>query len=201
MRILSFVALGAFALALSTIGCSADAQDDGAAAAASDVTVKREVIATEADEGTTVKVTEGDAFILELGANATTGYKWKVTRTDRTFAYPFADDYKGPGSSGPVGSGGTQILKWSTDAVSDAHGTPLMSKVGKHLITVEYRRPWEPASTPAVKTYKLTVEVVAPATDNTDPDESLCGGETCRPGTSCQFCWGAPACVPNGAMC
>ncbi len=198
MRFLSLVALGAFALALSTIGCSADATEDAPAASSDDVTVKRQVIATEADEGTTVQVTEGDTFVLKLGSNPTTGYQWKVTRTDRTFAYPFADDFEGPGASGPVGSGGTQILKWSTDAVSDAAGTPVISKVGKHTIIVEYRRSFEPASTPAVKTYKIMVEVVAPTSGG---EESQCGDHVCGPGTSCQFCWGSMACIPNGAMC
>lgn len=208
MRILSFVALGALALALSTVGCSADAPEDGAAAASSDVTASREVVATEADEGKTVQVTEGDTFVLELASNATTGYAWKVTKTDRTFAYPFADTYEAPSAGGPVGAGGTQVLKWSTNAVTDALGTPLMSKVGKHIVTVEYRRPWESASTPAAKSVTLTVDVVAPASNGGDDgdnggveNDGKCGGDVCRPGTSCQWCWGAPACVPNGAIC
>jgi hypothetical protein len=28
-----------------------------------------------------------------------------------------------------------------------------------------------------------------------------CGGTICGAGTSCQFCWGSFACIPNGAMC
>jgi predicted secreted protein len=200
MRLLPFVALGAFALALSTIGCSADAQDD-ASSASSDVTVKREVVATESDEGTTVQVTEGDTFVLKLGANATTGYQWKVTKTDRSFAYPFKSDYLAHDASGPVGAGGTQVFKWSTDPVSDAAGTPVISKVGKHQVVVEYRRPWESATAPAAKSYKITVDIVAQPT-NEDPTESSCGTHgPCSHGTTCQFCWGAPACVPNGAMC
>jgi len=202
MRILPFVGLAAFALALSTIGCSADASDDSASSS-NDVTVKvtQEVIATESDADKTIQVTEGDDFVLKLAANATTGYQWKVTNTDRTFAYPYASPYEAPSAHGPVGAGGTQVFKWSTAGVSDAAGTPVISKVGKHQVQVEYRRPWEAATKPAAKTFKITVEIVAKPT-NEDPTESGCGDHgACGAGTSCQWCWGAPACVPNGAMC
>src|SRR4051812_4123465 len=173
MRIFSLVAFAALALGLTTIGCAADADaTDEPAASTDDVKAKKEVVATDADEGKTIKVTEGQDFVLKLGANATTGYKWKVTRTDRSFAYPFADDYQAPHTSA-VGAGGTAVMKWHTDAVSDAHGTPVISKVGKHQVTVEYRRSWESATTPAAKTFSITIEIVAPAPPN-EGDHGTC---------------------------
>lgn len=200
MRLLSLFAFAALAVSLSTVGCAADdGSSPDTSSEESEVKAKLEVTATDADNGKTIKVTEGSLFTLKLGANATTGYEWKVTRTDRTFAYPSVSDYVAPPAHGPVGAGGTQVFKWSTDAVSDAHGTPVMSKVGKHDVVVEYRRSWEPASKPAAKTFKITVEVVAKDTTDTDPTESACG--KCAAGSSCQMCWGAPACVPNGALC
>lgn len=200
MSFRSLVGLAAFALALSTIGCSADASDDSASSA-NDVTVKvtKEVIATESDAGKTVQVTEGDDFVLELVANGTTGYQWKVTDTDRSFAYPYASPYEAPSASGPVGAGGTQVFKWSTVGVSDAAGTPAVSKLGKHEITVEYRRPWESPAAPAAKSFSITVEVVAPIVPT--EENNACGAHTCSAGQTCQMCWGAPACVPHGALC
>jgi len=202
MRLLSSsafaIAFAALAVSLSTVGCAADDSASDPTSDESDVKAKPEVTATDADDGKTIKVTEGSLFTLKLGANATTGYEWKVTKTDRTFAYPSVSDYLAPPAHGPVGAGGTQVFKWSTDAVSDAHGTPVMTKVGKHEVVVEYRRSWEPATKPAAKTFKITVEVVAKDA-NTDPTESACG--KCSAGSSCQMCWGAPACVPNGALC
>lgn len=200
MRLLSALAFAALAVSLSTVGCAAndDSSPSDDTTDTSDLKAKSEVTATDADAGKTIKVTEGSNFTLKLGANATTGYEWKVTKTDRTFAYPSKSDYLAPSAHGPVGAGGTQVFTWSTDPVSDAHGTPVMSKVGKHEVQVEYRRPWEPATKPAAKTFKITIEVVAPDT-TPDPTESACG--KCAAGSTCQMCWGAPACVPKGALC
>ena len=43
---------------------------------------------TEKDDGKTVTVTEGQNLVVKLQSNPTTGYKWKVVSTDRTFGYP-----------------------------------------------------------------------------------------------------------------
>lgn len=199
MRLVPLFGLAAFALALSTIGCSADASDDSASSA-NDVTVKvmKEVIATESDADKTVQVTEGDDFVIKLAANVTTGFQWKVTDTDRSFAYPYASPYEvTPAPPHFVGGGGTQIFKWSTASASDAEG--IVSKLGKHELKLEYRHPWEPLTVPALKSFSITVEVVAPIvpTEENNP----CGDHACGAGTTCQMCWGAPACVPHGALC
>src|SRR4051812_41200130 len=107
MRILTAVALGALALALSTVGCAADPQD-GTASGTDDLSVVApERVATEADAGKVVQVVEGQDFVLELGANASTGYQWKVTKTNRSFAYPYASTYETPTGVHPIGFGGT----------------------------------------------------------------------------------------------
>ncbi|MBX3232208.1 MAG: protease inhibitor I42 family protein [Labilithrix sp.] len=217
MRLLSIVALGTFALALSTVGCSADSGEEAPAASENELSVAAEEIATDADEGKTVRVYEGQDFVLRLPANATTGYQWKVTRTNRTFAYPYASTYETAATRGrptlegeptglpiapPVGSGGTAVFKWHTNPVTDVTGAPVMSKIGKHALTLEYRRPWESADAPAAKTFSITVEVVRmPDFPFPPKNDDQCGDDVCSDGQSCQFCWGQLACIPRGAIC
>jgi len=210
MRLVSLFALGAFALALSTVGCSADVPEE-TTASENDLTIAAEEVATDSDKGKTIRVYEGQDFVLKLGANATTGYSWKVTKTNRSFAYPYASTYEMahsaspagvPSMPPPMGAGGTAVFKWSTNPVTDVTGTPLMSKVGKHEIALEYRRPWEPLTSAPAKTFKLTVEIIKMPDVPTPPkNDGQCGDDVCGDGQSCQLCWGQMACIPNGALC
>ena len=100
------------------------------------------------DNGGTFEVTAGQDVVLQLAANPSSGYDWKVTQTDRTFGYPtvaFEAD-----TSGRIGSGGLSTFTWKTSG-------PL-SYVGAHSVTLEYRR----SSGPASQTFQFTVDVVAP---------------------------------------
>lgn len=101
----------------------------------------------DGDNNGSFDVAAGSDVVLKLSANATTGYKWKVTSTDRSFGYP-TEDYV---VSGPAtGSGGTSIFTWKT--------TGPFPLTGAHSVTLEYRRPWETTG-PAAKTFKFTVNV------------------------------------------
>jgi predicted secreted protein len=102
------------------------------------------------DDGGTFEVGEGGNVVLTLPSNATTGYSWQVTETDRTFGYPDEDQASGS-ESGPVGGGGTTTFTWATLGA--------LSQVGEHHVTLEYRRSWEDASTPPADTYEFTVDV------------------------------------------
>jgi inhibitor of cysteine peptidase len=110
----------------------------------------RSLSLTEADDGKTVTVTEGQNLVVKLQSNPTTGYKWAVASTDRTFGYPATDTYSGPGASGPVGAGGLQKLTWKTNS-------PL-NRVGSHTVKLEYKRSWETGA-PA-KVFTFTVKIV-----------------------------------------
>lgn len=207
MRLFPVFALSALALAISTVGCAADPADE-AAASENDLTIAAEEIATDSDNGKTIRVYEGQDFVLRLSANPTTGYGWKVTKTNRTFAYPFSSVYEPqatpPGLPGtvPVGSGGTSILKWHTSPVTDVTGAPVMSKVGKHQVELQYRRSWEPATSAPAKVFKITVEVIKmPDVPVPPKNDGTCGDDVCGDGQSCQFCWGQLACIPRGAIC
>lgn len=130
-------------------------EDDPSDAPADDASDEQDVVSgravkvTQADAGKTITVKKGQSVILTLPSNATTGYKWKVTRTDRSFGYP-TEKYVAPSSSA-VGAGGSQKFTWKTDAPF-----PL---IGKHEVTLEYRRPWETTG-PAAETFTFTVDIV-----------------------------------------
>ncbi|MBI2378224.1 MAG: protease inhibitor I42 family protein [Deltaproteobacteria bacterium] len=103
----------------------------------------------DGDNGKTIKVKKGEDVVVELSANATTGYKWQVKSTDKTFGHPSENEYVGPGAQGPVGSGGHTRLVWKTDGFLDT--------VGTHKVELEYVRPFDP--THPAKKFRFTVEV------------------------------------------
>jgi predicted secreted protein len=102
---------------------------------------------SEADNGGTYPVTEGSDVVVKLDASPSTGYKWEVKSTDRTFGYPTETFTQ---TDFATGGGGTSIFSWRT--------TGYLSEIGEHHVTLEYRRPWE-TSTPAIKVFELTVDV------------------------------------------
>ncbi len=104
----------------------------------------------EADAGKTLDVTEGDDVILKLPSNPSTGFKWVITSTDRSFGYG-EETYELGGDA--VGSGGTSVFTWKTQGFF-----PL---VGMHTVTLEYKRPFDTTQPPA-KTFTFSVNVVAP---------------------------------------
>lgn len=109
----------------------------------------------DADSGKTVTVEKGKDVTVILSSNATTGYKWKVVSTDRSFGYPTPKDgtYSGSGAGGPVGSGGSQTFVWKT-------GSPFIEPGGAaHSVTLEYRRSFESDDKPAAKTFKFKVKI------------------------------------------
>ncbi len=215
MRLSPFFAAAALALALSPLACAS--ADDGAEPANSDEDVSgadeiRARTFTEADDGRTVTVPMGQNVLLNLKSNATTGYKWQVVSTDRTFGYP-TEKYVSNG--GAVGSGGVQKMTWKL--------TGPLDMVGEHKIRLEYKRGAN--GTPA-DTFELTIKVIGKSCPAlVPPGPSFCprgrivpkqdadGCTTsydcvadcrtngCASSGSCQACWGRMACVPRGAMC
>lgn len=223
MRRLSvFFSLAVVALAVSPlIACSQDASegegDDAVAADGEESTEDelRSLSLTEKDDGKTVTVTEGQNLVVKLQSNPSTGYKWKVVSTDRTFGYP--SDERFLRNSDAVGSGGLQRFSWKTKS-------PL-NMVGEHTVKMEYKRSWETNASPA-KTFSFKVKIVGGECPQLSPPapgfctggtikakkdangcttgfecQTGCGGQTCGAGKSCQYCWGHSACIPNGAMC
>jgi inhibitor of cysteine peptidase len=134
-------------VALTSMGCGGSTSDD-AAADESDDELRTSVSLTDLDNGKTVVVSEGKSVNVTLESNATTGYEWSVTSTDRTFGYP-TERYVSP-SSNAAGAPGKQKFTWKTKS-------PL-SMTGKHHVVLSYARSFEKNVKPA-KTFKLTIDV------------------------------------------
>ncbi len=219
MRLAPIFAVAALAFALSPLACASDPADDDNVVTPSEEGSEEDELRglslTEADDGKTVNVVEGQNVLVKLKSNPTTGYKWEVVSTNRTFGYPSATKFFPNG--GAVGSGGIERFTWKTKGA--------LSLVGTHTVKMEYKRSWE-TNVPAAKTFTFTVNVASGQCPELAPPapgfckngqikprkndsgctigydcQQGCGGSTCGAGQSCQFCWGTMQCIPNGAMC
>jgi len=134
------------------------------------------------DNGQTFVVPQGQSVRVELPANKTTGYRWTVASTDRSFGYPATDTYKTTSSG--VGGGGIQKLTWKTNAP--------FPTVGTHKVVLEYRRPWDENVKPA-KTFTFSVTITG--------SQLTCSNVKCASGTHCEMKGinggAVPACIKN----
>jgi inhibitor of cysteine peptidase len=95
--------------------------------------------ANDADNGHTIELKVGQALVLTLGSNPTTGYGWVFDdQSTQIVAREGKPTYTAdmPGR-GLVGSGGVE--RWTFRAV----------KPGTETLRLDYRRPWEQNLTPA----------------------------------------------------
>ncbi|HEY3361452.1 MAG TPA: protease inhibitor I42 family protein [Methanosarcina sp.] len=106
---------------------------------------KRQVI-TEADNGKTINLENGETFYLRLRENPSTGYSWQLNLSQgfRILSYEYTQDQAPKGS---VGVPGTR--QWEIKTVT----------LGSQQITGIYKRPWENV-TGEENTFTLKVEVV-----------------------------------------
>jgi inhibitor of cysteine peptidase len=218
MRLSILVGLGLFAIALSPLACAAPTGDEPVSTPAEEGDAADELkslAVTDADNGKTVTITKGQNLLLKLPSNPTTGYKWTVSSTDRTFGYPATESFTANGDA--VGSGGIQKFTWKTNGPFDT--------VGTHKVTLQYSRSWETHVAPA-KTFSFSVKVVDGSCPTLSPPapgfcskgqlvpktnangctvgyecKADCRTNGCGSGSRCSVCWATFACVPNGAMC
>ncbi len=114
-------------------------------------------VLTQEDDGAIVRVTEGQAIVVRLRSNPSTGHSWQVETTDRTFGYPSETYEPDPAPPGLVGGGGTAVLRWETSG--------FLSQVGTHDVTLAYVPPGL-TTADAVERMSFTVDVqAAPAAD------------------------------------
>ena len=107
------------------------------------------VTVSAAQSGTSVALASGQALVVHLPTNPTTGYRWAyVEPKDAVLRVDGPSTYEASQSAGnAVGAGGTEIWKLA----------PL--KAGQQQLRFEYRRPWEQDVAPAqVVTYTVTVK-------------------------------------------
>jgi len=181
MRYLS-AALAVLVLAVAPTGCSAASDFEEESAADQGEDALRALVIDADDNGKTFVVSQGQNVRVELPANRTTGYKWIVASTDRTFGYPASDKYSSTSST--VGGGGTQKLTWRTDGP--------IPMVGTHTVVLEYRRPWDENVKPA-KTFSFRVTITG--------SQVSCANVRCAAGTHCAMKGinggAVPACIKD----
>lgn len=91
--------------------------------------------------GSTVRAHAGDALVVRLPGNPTTGYRWSVVRLPASLRLVRAAYH--PPAQRRLGQGGTYVFRF---AVRFGHGT----------IRLGYSRPWE-TTKPPLRTFTLTV--------------------------------------------
>src|SRR5262245_61148919 len=115
MRIVSFLALSALGVAVAPLACGGGASEEPIVTPSEEGAAEddlRSLKLSEAASGRTVTVTQGQNLTVQLQSSPSTGYKWSVVSTDRTFGYPATTTFLRNGDA--VGSGGIERLTWKT---------------------------------------------------------------------------------------
>jgi len=112
----------------------------------SNETIETGQIVTEAENGKSISLKNGEIFILQLRENPSTGYSWELNVSEglNILSDGYAQD-KAP--EGEVGVPGTH--SWTIEAVSQ----------GSQQVNGIYRRPWE-NTTGTEDNFTLNVEVI-----------------------------------------
>lgn len=105
---------------------------------------------TEAENGNTIYIKEGQTFIVKLNENPSTGYSWELSLSKGLGL--LSDKYYSPDSSKKGGKpviGAAGFHSWEIKAVDK----------GSQQVNGIYKRSWEP-ETGEGQTFKLNVVVV-----------------------------------------
>jgi predicted secreted protein len=94
--------------------------------------------------GSTIDAAVGDTIIVNLKANATTGFAWTFTAGD-TFEIVSSNYAADPNPPGTTGAGGKQIV------------TLKVTKIGASDLRGTYRQPWNPVPPGASPDFIMTV--------------------------------------------
>jgi inhibitor of cysteine peptidase len=107
-------------------------------------------VITEADNGNTIYIKEGQTFIINLNENPSTGYSWELSLSKGLGL--LSDKYYSPESSKKDGGlvlGAAGFHSWEIKAMDK----------GNQEVNGVYKRSWEP-ETGEEQTFKLNVVVV-----------------------------------------
>ncbi len=106
-------------------------------------------VLTAADDSKTVQVQVGQAIVITLDSNATTGYRWRLGQPlDEAVVRLEGSEYLAPTPvPGLVGAGGREV--WRFTAIGR----------GQTALAMQYVRPFETTPTPA-RTFSVTLVVV-----------------------------------------
>ncbi len=98
------------------------------------------------DNGTTVNLSTDDPFEIDLSANASTGYLWKILPYDSTVIKQVGKPEFKSNNDGAIGSAGIITFKFQT--IAD----------GQTDLKLVYHRRWEENEPPA-KTFEMKIVV------------------------------------------
>ncbi len=104
---------------------------------------------TQADNGESVTLAQGDILKIELPSNPSTGYSWHIASNSNDVLAPVGQPQFSLGSQTPMpGAGGTETFTFKAVAA------------GESTLTLIYNRPWETNVTPTPNdTFTVTVTV------------------------------------------
>jgi inhibitor of cysteine peptidase len=112
------------------------------------------VIITEAQNGGTVQMRAVQSLIVRLPRNPSTGYNWSVSAGSTPLLQLANTDYEpGPSIKTPAGDEPPAVGRPGTEIMAFAP-----QRAGSGRLLLAYRRPWEPAATPA-RTFTAQVVV------------------------------------------
>lgn len=106
-----------------------------------------EVILGAEENGDTVEVDVGQALVITLESNPSTGYRWEIVESDEAMLQQVGEvefevsDSRDPP---PPGAGGTETFRFE------------VKDVGEMALELVYHRPWEEGVEP-VETFSVTV--------------------------------------------
>ena len=105
-----------------------------------------EVVLTEVDAGATLTLPAGARIVVRLAANPTTGYGWtEVEAPGPTLRALGEPEFEKADATGRVGAPGVQVFRYE------------VAEAGRARVALVHARPWEPADTPAVGKFDVTV--------------------------------------------
>lgn len=102
------------------------------------------IVVTEKDADTTVRVSPGQTLDVVLDANPSTGYTWSVVSAPEFLMLRGEPGFSSESASGVVGAPGRQTLMFSVSAT------------GEGSLDLSYVRPWE-TDTPPARTFHIEV--------------------------------------------
>ena len=174
-------------LVIAAFGCAAEEPEvEVVPEGSEEVVVPREEVSVDASyDGKEVEIAVGNALIVTLESNATTGFKWELTELTSQLEEPAPREedeepgpepqQEGPEPTNPVvvvpeelpektvlRHADNEYVPPEAEGVVGAAGKEVWTfhaeEKGKSTIYMEYRRPWEEGVEPA-ETFTLTVIV------------------------------------------
>ncbi len=99
----------------------------------------------DADSGDVIRVAVGEAFVVTLESNPSTGFRWEPRDLDETQLILQDTVYQSGGSNLP-GAAGSETLTFKT------------RRAGESTLTLIYHRPWEDAEPLNTVAYRVIAE-------------------------------------------